>query len=107
MADEIIYDEILMNDIISEYKSCKTELDRMIRLLNDFENNIKANYVGKANNGIDTLFTSLNEHLESYSICMQTTSSFVESALESAKLLDQRLINPSVTRSNDIKIGVV
>lgn len=105
MSDVIAYDEGLINDIISEYSSCKLEMERVIRLLEYVENNLRSNYVGKGARAIDSLFETLNAHLESYCVCLTTSESFVSYALESAILTEKTLLSPSASLIKDKGIG--
>jgi uncharacterized protein YukE len=96
MLTELVYDETFMKEIIKKYSGCLTELESLVKLMKEVESNLKSNYTGNAEKGLETLFNILNKHLDTYGESILTTKNYVTSAIESAILVDKLISNKMI-----------
>ena len=93
MLAQIVYDEVFMKEIIKEYADCITELETLMELIGEVESNLDTTYAGKAEDGLDNLFSTLNKHFAAYGECIITTKNYIAFAIESSIFLENMLTN--------------
>jgi len=93
MLTEIVYDEVFMNGIMKKYADCITELETLMKLIKEVESNLDTTYAGKAEEGLDNLFNTLNKHFAAYGECITTTKNYIAFAIESSIFLEKMLTN--------------